>query len=327
MLDNHHRFINYLRLSITDRCNLRCVYCMPEQGLPFMPHREILTYEEMLRLVKLCIQQEIRKVRLTGGEPLVRKGFIGFVERLCKIQGLDEITLTTNGVFLKDFARALRDCGIRRINVSMDTLKPDRFRQITRRDDYDRVWEGIEEAERVGFNPIKLNVVAIRGINDDEILDFAHLTWEKPYHVRFIELMPVGRENCLWTAERFIPSKEIFDRIQMLGSLTPIDRNPLDGPAERYTLDGARGEIGFIGALSHHFCETCNRLRLTADGHLRGCLFSEQETDLKTPLREGREDRYILDLIRHTLQNKPANHGLIESRPRKCTRQMNRIGG
>lgn len=327
MLDNHHRFINYLRLSITDRCNLRCVYCMPEQGLPFMPHREILTYEEMLRLVELCIQQEIRKVRLTGGEPLLRKGFIGFVERLCKIQGLDEITLTTNGVLLKDFARALRDCGICRINVSMDTLKPDRFRQITQRNDYDRVWEGIEEAERLGFNPIKLNVVAIRGINDDEILDFAHLTREKPYHVRFIELMPVGRENCLWKAERFISSKEIFERIQMLGSLTPIDRNPLDGPAERYTLDGARGEIGFIGALSHHFCEICNRLRLTADGHLRGCLFSDQETDLKTPLREGRKDAYLLNLIKDAMQNKPVNHGLMETGPRKCTRQMNRIGG
>jgi cyclic pyranopterin phosphate synthase len=167
----------------------------------------------------------------------------------------------------------------------------------------------------------------MRGINDDEILDFAHLIRKKPYHVRFIEIMPVGRENGLWTAERFIPAREVFDRIQVLGRLIPIDRNPLDGPAERYTLDGARGEIGFIGALSHHFCETCNRLRLTADGHLRGCLFSEQETDLKTPLREGREDRFILDLIRHTLQNKPANHGLAESQPRKCTRPMNRIGG
>jgi GTP 3',8-cyclase len=327
LLDNHHRIVNYLRLSVTDRCNLRCVYCMPEEGVHFLPHREILTYEEILRLVNLCIQGGIRKVRLTGGEPLVRKGFTGFVERLCKTEALDEITFTTNGVFLKDFARALRDCGICRINVSMDTLKPERFRQITRRDAYDRVREGIEEAERVGFNPIKLNVVAMRGINDDEILDFARLTREKPYHVRFIELMPVGGENAFWTADRFIPLQEIFARIQGLGSLTPIGRNPMDGPAERYVLDGAKGEIGFIGALSHHFCANCNRLRLTADGHLRGCLFSEQETDLKTPLREGREDEYILDLIRQSLQDKPANHGLTESRPRKCTRPMNGIGG
>jgi len=153
LFDNHHRVINYLRLSVTDRCNLRCVYCIPEQGVPFMAHSDILTYEEMLHIVGLCIQQGIRKVRLTGGEPLVRKGFIGFVERLCKIEGLDEITLTTNGVLLKDFARALRNCGICRINVSMDTLKPDRFLQITRCDEYERVWEGIGEAERVGFNP------------------------------------------------------------------------------------------------------------------------------------------------------------------------------
>lgn len=300
---------------------------MPEQGIQFMPHNEILSYEEMLHLVGLCIQHGIRKVRLTGGEPLVRKGFIGFVERLCKTEGLDEITLTTNGVFLKDLARALRDCGICRINVSMDTLKPDRFRQITRRDDYDRVWEGVEEAERAGFNPIKLNVVAMRGINDDEILDFVHLIREKPYHVRFIELMPLGKENSFWTAERFMPAGEIFSRIQAVSPLQPIERAPLDGPAERYTFHEAKGEIGFIGALSYHFCKTCNRLRLTADGHLSGCLFSEQETDLKTPLREGREDRYILDLIMNTLQNKPANHGLTESHPRKCTRQMSRIGG
>jgi cyclic pyranopterin phosphate synthase len=292
-----------------------------------MAHSDILTYEEMLHIVGLCIQQGIRKVRLTGGEPLVRKGFIGFVERLCKIEGLDEITLTTNGVLLKEFARALRNCGICRINVSMDTLKPDRFLQITRRDDYERVWDGIGEAERVGFNPIKLNVVAMRGINNDEVLDFAHLVREKPYHVRFIELMPMGQENSFGTAEKFISAREIFSDIQTRVPLKPINRNPVDGPAERYTFDGAQGEIGFIGALSHHFCESCNRLRLTADGHLRGCLFSERETDIKTPLRKGREDKYILNLIKTAMQNKPANHGLMDSGPRKCIYRMNRIGG
>jgi len=286
LIDNHHRVINYLRLSVTDRCNLRCVYCMPEQGIPFMVHSEILTYEEMLHIVGLCIQKGIRKVRLTGGEPLVRKGFIGFVERLCKIEGLDEITVTTNGVLLKGVAHALRNCGIRRVNVSMDTLKRDRFLQITRRDEYQRVWEGIGEAERAGLHLIKLNVVVMRGINDDEVLDFAHLVREKPYHVRFIELMPMGQENSFWTTERFMSAREIFSNIQTRVPLKPIDRNPFDGPAERYTFDGALGEIGFISALSHHFCESCNRLRLTADGHLRGCLFSEQETDIKTPLRE-----------------------------------------
>jgi len=300
---------------------------MPEQGIPFMAHSDILTYEEMLHIVGLCIQLGIRKVRLTGGEPLVRKGFIGFVDRLCKIEDLDEITLTTNGVLLKDFASALWNCGIRRINVSIDTLKPDRFLQITRRDEYGRVWEGIGEAERAGFNPLKLNVVAMRGINDDEVLDFVHLVREKPYHVRFIELMPMGGEDTFWTAERFISAREIFSNIQTQVPLKPINRNPLDGPAERYTFDGARGEIGFIGALSHHFCENCNRLRLTPDGHLRGCLFSEHETDIKTPLREGRGSNYILNLIKTTMQNKPANHGLIQSGPRKCIYRMNRIGG
>jgi cyclic pyranopterin phosphate synthase len=300
---------------------------MLEQGVQFMPRAEILSYEEMLHLVELYTHQGIRKVRLTGGEPLVRKGFIGFVEKLCKIEGLEEITLTTNGVFLKDFARALRDCGICQINVSVDTLGPDRFCQITRRDDFNRVWEGIEAAERAGFNPIKLNAVIMKGINEDEILDFTRFIQTKPYHVRFIELMPVGRGNSFWTSERFTPAREIFNQIQTLGTLRPLNRNLFDGPAERYTLDGAKGEIGFIAALSRHFCETCNRLRSTADGHPRGCLFSDREIDFKTPLREGRTDAYLEHLIKTTIQNKPARHRFLESGPRKCIPGMNRIGG
>ena len=326
MLDNNHRPINYLRLSVTDRCNLRCIYCMPEKGIRFMPHSEILTYEEMLHIVRLCVQKGIRKVRLTGGEPLVRKGFIGFLERLCKVEELEEIALTTNGVLLKAFAADIKNCGICRINVSLDSLKPERFARITGRDYFEQVCEGIEEAEHVGFNPIKINVVAIKGVNDDEILDFAALTLEKPYHVRFIEIMPIGYKN-MWTAEKFISAKEIHNRIQTLGVLQPKGHNPLDGPAERYALEGAKGEVGFIGALSNHFCDNCNRLRLTADGHLKGCLFSDQETDIKTPLREDRKGAYLLDLIKHAIQNKPKNHGLMKSGPRKCVRQMNSIGG
>jgi cyclic pyranopterin phosphate synthase len=188
------------------------------------------------------------------------------------------------------------------------------------------VIEGLEEVDRVGFDPIKINVVAIKGVNDDEILDFARLTLEKPYHVRFIELMPVGDKN-IWSADSFISTKEILKRIEAIGTLQSIDHNPLDGPAERYALAGAKGEIGFIGALSNHFCEDCNRLRLTADGQLRGCLFSDQETDIKTSLRNGRGDRHLLNLIDHTILNKPKNHGFVKSGPRKCTRPMNRIGG
>ncbi len=326
MLDNNHRVINYLRLSVTDRCNLRCIYCMPEKGIRFMPHSEILTYEEILHIVRLSIQKGIRKVRLTGGEPLVRKGFISFLERLSKIEGLEEITLTTNGVLLKSLAADIKNCGISRINVSLDSLRPERFFRITGRDFFERVWEGLEEAEHVGFNPIKINVVAIKGVNDDEILDFASLTLKKPYHVRFIEIMPIGDKN-IWTTEKFISAKEIHNRIQTLGILQPIGHNTLDGPAERYALEGAKGEVGFIGALSNHFCDNCNRLRLTADGHLKGCLFSDQETDIKTPLRDGKGDSHLLNLIMDTILNKPKDHGLLPYNPRKCVRQMNSIGG
>lgn len=324
--DKNHRIINYLRLSITDRCNLRCIYCMPEEGINFLPHGEILTYEEILHLVRLCVQSGIRKVRLTGGEPLVRKGFISFLGRLCKTEGLNEVTLTTNGVLLKEFAAEIKACGICRINISLDSLKPDRFFQITGRDYFDRVWEGIQEAERLEFNPLKLNVVVMKGINDDEVLDFARMSMEKPYHVRFIEFMPVGSNNG-WSLQKFVSTKEIRENIRVLGVLRPVSSNSLDGPAQRYFIEGAKGEIGLIGALSNHFCEKCNRLRMTAEGHLRGCLFSDQETDIKTPLREGKGDAHLLKLISHAIKNKPKDHGLGRYGPRKCVRHMSSIGG
>jgi GTP 3',8-cyclase len=325
-VDKSNRVINYLRLSITDRCNLRCVYCMPAEGMNFLPHSEILTYEEMLHIVRLSVQKGIRKIRLTGGEPLVRKGFIGFLRRLCKIEGLNEITLTTNGVLLKAFASEIRACGICRINISLDSLNAERFLNVTGRDYFDRVWEGIEEAERLEFDPIKINVVAIKGTNDDEILDFARLTLKKPYHIRFIEFMPVGANNG-WSSQKFISTEEILEQIRTLGALQPVKSNPLDGPAQRYVLKGAKGEIGLIGALSNHFCKKCNRLRMTAEGHLRGCLFSDQEIDIKTPLRGGKGDAHLLELMRLAIENKPKNHGLMIQGPRKCVRQMSSIGG
>jgi cyclic pyranopterin phosphate synthase len=325
-LDGHKRTINYLRLSITDRCNLRCIYCMPEEGIPFIPHDEILTYEEMLHLARLSVQVGIRKIRLTGGEPLIRKGIIEFLRKLAKIEGLEEISLTTNGVLLKKYAADIKACGINRINISMDSLKADRFFKITGRDYFHQVWDGITEAERLGFNPIKLNVVAIRGTNDDEILDFARLTLKKPFHIRFIEFMPVGEQNG-WNPQRFISTDEIREKIQTLGNLIPIESNAYDGPAERFMLEGARGEIGFIGALSHHFCANCNRLRITPEGHLRGCLFSDDEIDVKTPLREGKGDHQILNLMQTAIENKPKDHGLMDQEPRKCVRKMCSIGG
>jgi cyclic pyranopterin phosphate synthase len=299
---------------------------MPEEGVAFAPHGEILTYEEMLHVVRLAVRHGIRKVRLTGGEPLVRKDVIGFIETLCRMGGLHEITLTTNGVLLKEFARALRDCGICRINVSMDTLKADRFRRITRRDCFDRVWQGIEAAEAAGLHPIKINVVAMRGVNHDEVTDFARLTYRKPYHVRFIELMPLGAALASDT-DKFLPVEEIFQQIRSLGMLTPIRSGPLDGPSRRFTLAGAQGEIGLIGALSHHFCDHCNRLRLTADGRLRGCLFSDREIDIKAALRRDESDDRLSGLIKAAINSKPKDHGLLKPVPRKCVRPMNRIGG
>lgn len=318
--------INYLRLSVTDRCNLRCMYCMPEEGIDFVPHGEILSYEEMLHLVRISVQAGIRKVRLTGGEPLARKGFIPFLERLSLLQGLEEITLTTNGVLLEEFAAEIRNCGIRRINISLDTLQAVRFQRITGRDHFDRVWRGIRRAEDLGFNPIKINVVAMRGVNDDEIMDFVRLTLEKPFHIRFIEYMPVGKNNN-WSPDRFIPIAEILNRIQEQWDVSPIVRNAMDGPAERHRIVGAAGEVGLIGALSNHFCHQCNRLRLTAEGHLRGCLFSDQEIDVKTPLREGKSDADLLALVRVAIESKPKGHSLMRSRPRKCVRHMSSIGG
>lgn len=323
---SHTPPINYLRLSITDRCNLRCRYCMPEQGVRFLPHTEILSYEEMLHLAQISVQAGIRKVRLTGGEPLVRKGFLDFLGRLSRLEGLEEITLTTNGVLLKEYAAEIRECGICRINVSLDSLRAERFNYITGRDYFNLVWEGIQEAERLGFRPLKINVVAMRGINDDEVLDFARLTLEKPYHIRFIEFMPVGDHNS-WTIERFIPIQEVRDRIRMMGTLMPLEHNSMDGPADRYILEGAKGEIGLIGALSNHFCSTCNRLRLTADGQLRGCLFSDREIDVKTPMREGKGDMHLLGLMQLAISSKPRDHGPLKSERRKCVRSMSSIGG
>ena len=326
MQDNNNRTVSYLRLSVTDRCNLRCIYCMPQEGVQFLPHSEILSYEEMLHIVRLCVQQGIRKVRLTGGEPLVRRGIIPFIEKLGMIEGLQEIVLTTNGVLLKELAADLRRCGVCRINVSMDTLRPERFCRITRRDLFARVWEGIEAAVSVGLSPIKINVVAMRGVNDDELLDFARLTYTRPYQVRFIELMPVGAADARMKGG-FISSAEILAQISSLGDIRFVNSGPLDGPAVVLALEGAKGEIGLISALSRHFCETCNRLRLTADGYLRGCLFSDQETDVKTPLRQEREDSHLLMLIQDAILNKPKGHGLGLNKHRKCVRSMNGIGG
>jgi cyclic pyranopterin phosphate synthase len=327
LIDKNNRRINYLRLSITDRCNLRCIYCMPEEGVCFLDHDKILRYEEMLHIVRLSVKKGIRKIRLTGGEPLVRKGFIGFLRELNRIEGLEEITLTTNGILLKEFASDIKKAGVHRINISLDSLKPERFAAITGRDMFDRVWDGIRECEAQGFDPIKINVVAIKGVNDDEILDFARLTLDNPYHIRFIEHMPVGKDNS-WRSDKFISILEIFNRIETIGNLSALERrNGLDGPAQNYALEGAKGKIGLIGALSNHFCAICNRLRLNADGHLRSCLFSDTEIDILTPLRNKEGDEALLALIDRSIREKPERHNLNGTGQRNCTRIMSSIGG
>jgi GTP 3',8-cyclase len=319
------RTINYLRISVTDRCNLKCRYCFSEEGVNFIPHEEILSYEELLHLVRLSTLVGIRKIRVTGGEPLVRKGIEEFLFNLCHIKGLQDISLTTNGILLKEMASRIKSCGIKRLNISLDSLKPERFAYITGKDEFHKVWEGIREAERVGFYPLKINLVVMKGINYDEIIDFARLAIEKPYHIRFIELMPIANNG--WRTEMFVSVEEMFDVIKTLGPLKPLKSDILDGPAQRYVFDEGKGEIGLIGAVSNHFCNNCNRLRLTAEGHLRGCLFSDDEIDLKSPLRAGEGDSHLLDLMGLAIQNKPRGHGPLRQGLRTCSRRMSSIGG
>ncbi|MBW2630578.1 MAG: GTP 3',8-cyclase MoaA [Deltaproteobacteria bacterium] len=331
MIDNHNREINYLRISITDRCNLRCVYCMPKEGVSFLGHEDILSYEEILRIVDAAVKTGIIKVRVTGGEPLVRRGVTDFLTSLTKLEGLRDISLTTNGILLEDYAEEIFNAGIGRINVSLDSLSPDKYRDITRGGDINRVIRGIRKAHDNGFSPIKINVVAIKGFNDDEIIDFAKLTIDKPYQIRFIEFMPIG-ESALENSLGYLSNDEVIKNINSFSPLEPVneEHGKADGPASLYTLNGAKGEIGFISAMSHEFCNSCNRLRLTADGHLRACLLSDEPTaDLKIPLRDGCRNSELEALIRDLISRKPGSYktGCQQIHRRKCATNMSSIGG
>lgn len=325
-IDNNQRIINYLRVSITDRCNLRCMYCVGNEHFEFIPHDEIVTYEEIIRLVRLFVKKGIQKVRITGGEPLVRKGSIEFLKELQKEPGLEEVTLTTNGVLLEEYATQLEECGIRRLNISMDTLRPERFFQITGKDLFDQVWRGIHKARDIGLTPLKINVVAIRGFNHDEILDFAKLAIDEPFHVRFIEFMPIGKDTP-WTKEQLISIDEIQRVIESDIKLEAIPSGPLDGPAMRFKPRGGAGEIGLIGAITRHFCAACNRLRLTSTGKLRACLLSDDEYDLKSLLRNSQEDSRLSAIIDKAVQNKSRNHKIQVDDKALCGRLMVGIGG
>jgi cyclic pyranopterin phosphate synthase len=330
MIDQYNRNINYLRVSVTDRCNLRCKYCMPKDGLSQIGHNDILRYEEMLRVIRAGVGLGISKVRITGGEPLVRRGIVDFIARLKSIPGLVDISLTTNGVLLEQFAEDLFRAGIRRINVSLDSLNKEKYAAITRGGDLNAVLAGIQEADRVGFAPIKINTVAIKGFNDDEILTFAAHTIDKPYQVRFIELMPLGHAGGD-NSSNFLSNDVVMDIIRQVYPLTAVNgqTNKVDGPALLYKIAGGRGGIGFISPVSRHFCHACNRLRLTADGHLRACLLLDEEVDLKGPLRDGCSDGDLEDLMRKAITRKPRGHTMIkeERHLRKCMKEMATIGG
>jgi len=326
LLDPYKRKINYLRISVTDRCNLRCTYCMPEVGVPLIPHEEILTYEELLRIVNVFSEEGISKIRLTGGEPLIRKGIVGFISSLSKIKGIKDLSLTTNGILLKDLAYDLQVAGLKRVNISLDSLIRERFFKITRRDHFDLVWAGIEEALRVGLSPVKINMVAIRGLNDDEIESFAELTLRFPLTIRFIEYMPIGNGKE-WRQNDILTIYDIKNCLERKGRLVPIPPDPWDGPAKRFQLEGAIGEIGFIGAVSNHFCENCNRLRLTPDGKIRTCLFSDYEIDIKEILRNGGTDQELKSRLLAALQLKPERHPINHPQFKKCQRNMSAIGG
>ncbi len=326
LFDPYKRKINYLRISVTDRCNLRCRYCMPEEGVPLIPHEEILRYEEILRMVRVFSEEGISKVRLTGGEPLIRKGLVDFVAKLSKIDGIEDLSLTTNGILLREFAGDLKKAGLKRINISLDSLKRERFCQITRRDDFERVWAGIEEAMRVGLSPIKINMVAIQGLNDDEIESFAQLTFRFPLTIRYIEYMPSGNGEE-WKEKDILTIPQIKSRLKSMGKLVSIPSDRWDGPAKRFRFEGAIGEIGLIGPVSSHFCKDCNRLRLTPDGKIRTCLFSDEEIDVKELLRQGGSDRDLKERLLLSLKTKPERHHINTHQFRKCQRNMSAIGG
>jgi GTP 3',8-cyclase len=322
IIDSFGRRIDYLRISVTDRCNLRCIYCMPPEGVPQMPHGEILSYEEIQTVVKAAAELGVDKIRLTGGEPLVRADLPKLIKMLSQIEGIRELSLTTNGTLLEKYALELKQAGLSRVNVSLDTLKTDRFQYITRLGELKDVLDGISAAKKAGFDPVKINAVVMQGINDDEILDFARMTCEEGCHVRFIELMPFKG------MAEFVPSVEVRQRISLLGKLEPCPSITGNGPARYYRLAGAKGTIGFISPLTElPFCSRCNRIRLTPDGRLRPCLLGEDEIDLKMPLRNNASTEELRRLILKAVASKPEHHHLEGGNVRPVKRKMSQIGG
>lgn len=320
MEDTLGRNINYLRISVTDRCNLRCMYCMPEEGICKKEHDDILSLEEIYEVVKACSELGISKVRITGGEPLVRKGLTGLVNRISELQGIKEVALTTNGILLPKYAKELKAAGLNRVNISLDTMDAEKYSYITRQGSLGDVMAGVDAAEAVGLLPIKLNTVLIGGFNDDEIEDFVNLTMDRAIDVRFIELMPIGQAGH-WAKKHFIPNTEILNRVK---ELQPIQSDDPSSPAKYYRLPGAKGKVGLINPISHTFCGSCNRIRLTADGKFKPCLHSETEIDIKKVLKSGDS---LQEVIMETILQKPMQHNLNCQHNKPIQRDMYRIGG
>jgi GTP 3',8-cyclase len=324
LIDTYGRRINYLRLSVTDRCNLRCSYCMPEEGVEKLSHAQVLSYADLLRVSAEAVAAGIEKIRVTGGEPLVRKGILHFLKLLGELPGLKELVLTTNGVMLKEMAQGLRDAGVQRLNISIDSLNPETFAKITRGGDLRRVLEGIEAAERAGFPPHKINVVVMRGVNDNEILDFVRLTMERPYAVRFIEYMPTCGDND-WH-DLTVPGSEIMERIAEKFTIEDAQSSDRSGPSKNFRVSGAQGSLGIITAMTGHFCDRCNRLRVTASGIAKGCLFSGAGVDLRPVLATG-DDLLLREEIRRIVEGKPGRHELTVEGAENTPFAMSRVGG
>ncbi len=326
MNDAFQRNINYLRISVTDKCNLKCIYCMPEEGVELVRHEEVLRLEEIARIVKSAVMAGIRKVRFTGGEPLIRKGITELVRMVKEIPEIDDIALTTNGILLPEMAAGLRKAGLKRVNISLDTLSPEKYTRITRGGQLGKVWIGIEAARDAGLDPVKINTVVIRGFNDNEIQDFVNLTKKMPLHIRFIELMPIGASKLL-ARDGYISTNELIETISGKQDIIPEKEVTGGGPAKYYRIPGAPGTIGFISPMSNHFCAKCNRLRLTAEGQLRPCLQSPMEIDLKNPLRNGASLLELANIIKLAINSKPEKHDLEHSGWDGNRRVMTQIGG
>ena len=323
--DSFGRRINYLRVSLTDRCNFRCVYCMPEHGAHFAPREELLRDDELVRVIRVAARAGFEKIRLTGGEPTIRRNLVELVDAIAHTPGIREISMTTNGLRLAQQAEALKAAGLKRVNISIDSLDVDKFRMMTRGGDLTRVWAGIEAAERVGLTPLKLNAVVVRGLNDDEICDLARLTVDRPWQLRFIEMMPLAGVGDL-AESSVVASGEIMARLEAeFGPLEFVGWFGSD-PARTYRIQGGQGTLGFISSVTEPFCATCNRMRLTADGKLHLCLLRDNELDLRDALRSGARDEDLEALVREAVFLKPWGHGLPEG-VKPTLRGMSELGG